>query len=210
MLHTPLRRAQPSIQSSDKDVDITAARESCPGLSRRGVLKLGALALGAALMPRLALGYQGTSATAERSLSLYNDHTGEPLNTVYWVEGEYVPEALAEINHLLRDHRTDQMATMDLELLDLLYALGRKIDARRPFHVISGYRSPKTNARLRQRSRKVAKRSQHMYGKAVDLYVPGCKLADLRRAALSLRRGGVGYYPQSHFIHVDTARVRFW
>ena len=210
MLHTPSRRAQLSIQSSDKNVEITATRDSCTGLNRRGVLKLGGLALGAALMPRLALANQGSSATAERSLSLYNNHTREHLDTIYWVEGEYVPEALADINHLLRDHRTDQVAAMDPELLDLLHALGRKIDARQPFHVISGYRSPKTNARLRKRSKKVAKRSQHMYGKAVDLYLPGHKLADLRRAALSLRRGGVGYYPRSNFIHVDTARVRFW
>jgi uncharacterized protein YcbK (DUF882 family) len=210
MLHMSSRRAQRSIQASDHHVDITAAQESCTGQHRRGFLKLGALAMGAVLTPRLALAHQGPLAMAERSLSLYNDHTQEHLNTVYWVEGDYMPEALAEINHLLRDHRTDQMASMDPELLDLLHALGRKVDARHPFHVISGYRSPKTNARLRQRSQRVAKRSQHIYGKAVDLYVPGHKLDDLRRAALSLRRGGVGYYPRSNFIHVDTGRVRFW
>ena len=210
MLHTQSRRAQLSIQSPDQSIDITAVQESGTGLNRRGFLKLGALAMGAVLTPCLALANPGPSATAERSLALYNDHTREHLNTVYWVEGEYVPEALADINHLLRDHRTDQVVTMDPELLDLLYDLGRKIDARYPFHVISGYRSPKTNAQLRKRSKKVAKRSQHMYGKAVDLYVPGHKLADVRRAALSLRRGGVGYYPRSNFIHLDTGRVRFW
>ena len=210
MLHTPSHRTQRSIPSSDASADSTAAQGSGTGLHRRRVVQLGALAMGAVVIPRLALAHPSSSTPAERSLSLYNNHTREHLKVVYWVDGDYVPEALSDINHLLRDHRTDQVASMDPALLDLLYDLGHKIGARHPFHVISAYRSPKTNAKLRQRSKRVAKRSQHMYGKAVDIYVPGYKLADLRRAALSLRRGGVGYYPRSNFIHVDTARVRFW
>ena len=191
------------------DTDLSQAPRTSQSLGRRGFLKLGAIALGTVLTPGLSLAHQRLSEPAERSLSLYNAHTGEKLKTVYWADGHYVPEALAEINTLLRDHRQDQEKSMDPALIDLLHTISRQVGAHR-LHIISGYRSPKTNAYLSKRSRGVAKKSLHMLGQAVDFYVPGQQLSKVRQVALSLRRGGVGYYPKSNFLHVDTGRVRSW
>jgi uncharacterized protein YcbK (DUF882 family) len=148
--------------------------------------------------------------SGERILGFYNLHTGERLRTIYWAEGQYLNEHLGEIDRVLRDHRTGEVWPIHTQLLDLLHALQKKIDTHEPFHVISGYRSPKTNAMLHQRSRGVAKRSLHMVGKAIDIRLPGRDLKGLRKVAWSLQRGGVGYYPSSNFIHVDVGRVRAW
>ena len=129
---------------------------------------------------------------------------------MYWEKGIYLPEALQDINYVLRDHRTDEMHTIDPLTIDLMAALSRKLDARRPFEIISGYRSPQTNATLRKASGKVAKNSYHMKGMAVDLRLPGIRLKTLRKAALQLRMGGVGYYPKSNFVHIDSGTVRSW
>jgi len=150
-------------------------------------------------------------AVPERVASFDNLHTGETLRTVYWAEGGYVPEALREIDHVLRDFRTDEVLSIDPALIDLLFALRREMGSTAAFGVISGYRSPATNARLqRNGGGGVATRSLHMVGKAIDIRLPGRRLRDLREAALGLRGGGVGYYPRSNFVHVDTGRVRFW
>lgn len=146
----------------------------------------------------------------ERRLAFVNLHTGEKLQRTYWVQGEYDDAALAEIDHILRDFRTGEVVTIDRGLLDILAALRVRTERAHPFHVISGYRSPKTNARLRKSSSGVAKKSLHMQGRAIDVRMAGFSLADLRKAAVSLRAGGVGYYPGSGFIHVDTGRVRYW
>lgn len=146
----------------------------------------------------------------ERSLKFYNLHTGEKLKTTYWLNGDYVNDELTAINHLLRDHRTGDVKEIDHQLLDLLYVLQNKVEKNSAYHIISGYRSPKTNAMLRHNSSGVAKRSMHLLGKAVDIRLPGVALKHLRQAALSLHAGGVGYYPKSNFIHVDTGRPRFW
>lgn len=143
-------------------------------------------------------------------LALLNTHTGERIDLVYREAGVYVPQALAEIDRVLRDHRTDQIAPIDPELLDLVHRIGGLVDARQPFQVISGYRSPATNARLATPGSGVARTSLHLEGRAIDLRLPGRPLADLRAAALRLGRGGVGYYPRSDFVHVDTGRVRAW
>ncbi len=148
--------------------------------------------------------------SAERSLSLRNLHTGEMLSTTYWADGDYIADSLMDIEHLLRDHRTGEQHRIDPQLLDVLNSLNSKIGTEKPFHVISGYRSPKTNNMLHTRSNGVAKRSLHMEGKAIDIRIPGYDLRHLRRAALSLKAGGVGYYPSSNFVHVDTGRVRYW
>ncbi len=146
----------------------------------------------------------------ERKLSLLNLHTGEQLNATYWAEGQYQHSELKAINHLLRDHRTGDAYPMDKDLLDLLHALHQKVDSKQAFQIISGYRSPKTNAALNKKSNGVAKKSLHMQGKAIDIRLPGCALSDLRKAAIDCQTGGVGYYPKSDFIHVDTGRVRRW
>lgn len=146
----------------------------------------------------------------ERSLTFLNLHTGEELHSVYWSNGVYRTEAMQAISHLLRDHRTDQQHRIDKRLMDVLYLLQQSVGAQGPFEVISGYRSPETNAELRASSSGVAKRSLHMEGKAIDICLPGCKLSRLRDAAKTLKAGGVGYYPKSNFIHVDTGAVRYW
>ena len=175
-------------------------------ISRRNFLKLGVLA---AAMP-LPASASAWLAAPERRLSFHNLHTGENIDLPYWVQGDYVPESLAEINHVLRDFRTDQVAAMDIRLLDLLSRVKAQLGTSQPFQVISGYRSPATNHMLSEHSSGVAKHSLHMEAKAIDIRIPGIQLADLRRTGLALKGGGVGYYPASDFVHLDVGRVRTW
>lgn len=176
-------------------------------LNRRGFIK-NIAGLGALLGSPAALARIGTPT--RRELALHNLHTGESTAVVYWRNGDYAGSALADLNHLLRDHRSGEVWDMDPTLLDQLYLLQRQVGVERPYQVISGYRSPSTNAMLRGQSSGVAKRSLHMQGRAIDVRLPGVKLSRLREAALALQAGGVGYYPKSNFIHLDTGRVRFW
>lgn len=183
-----------------------------PGLDRRAFLGFGVTAAAAALAPRQAFAAPRT-APVTRTLSFFNTHTGERLTSTYCCDGRYEPEALQQINHILRDFRVDEVKAIDTKLLDLLHELGGTLHTDQPFHIISGYRSPHTNQLLRARGGNttgVASKSLHMVGKAIDLRVPGVRLDDLRGAARSLKLGGVGYYPSSNFVHVDTGRVRFW
>lgn len=167
------------------------------------------LATAATLASPAALANIGTER--ERHIAFLNLHTGERLRTTYWANGSYLDEGLDEINHILRDYRNDEVTSIDPDLMDILHRLQLKVGGKgKSFEIISGYRSPATNAMLRARSSGVAKRSLHMEGKAIDIRLPGCDLAHLRKAALSLRAGGVGYYPKSGFVHVDTGRVRSW
>jgi uncharacterized protein YcbK (DUF882 family) len=180
------------------------------GLSRRKFLKIGAVISLATVTPGSALAGLRSAGEERRSLSLYNIHTGESLQTVYWADGDYIPGALQAIDVIMRDHRTGDVLAMDPGVLDLIHALKQKLQARGPLHIISGYRSPKTNARLNRCSSGVAKNSFHMYGKAVDIRLPGCRLCRLRDVATALGIGGVGYYPKSRFVHVDIGPVRSW
>jgi len=147
-----------------------------------------------------------------RSLSFDNLHTGERLKVEYWADGQYLADALAEVNHLLRDFRTGQVHPIAPPLLDLLAQLRERLETSQPINVISGYRSPLTNAMLQAEHEHsgVASKSLHMQGMAIDIRIPGRALADLHLAALAERRGGVGYYPSSDFVHVDVGRVRAW
>lgn len=145
-----------------------------------------------------------------RRLFLHNLHTGDTVKTVYWENGRYLDDALGEARFALRDWRNGQQHEMDTGLFDLFHELSTRLETDRPFQIISGYRSPATNARLHARSSGVAKKSLHLQGKATDIRVEGVQLAHVRKAALSLGRGGVGYYPTSNFVHVDTGRVRQW
>ena len=180
-------------------------------LDRRQTLKLGCFAAASLILsPASAFGALPPLRTRERVLSFHNTHTGENLECCYWREGSYLSESLARIDYILRDHRCGTVKEIDLKLLDLLAEMRTRLNAKQPFHIISGYRSPETNDMLRKHSRGIAKSSLHMTGKAVDIRVPGISLARLREAALALRRGGVGYYRQSAFVHVDVGRVRKW
>ena len=147
-----------------------------------------------------------------RELSLNNIHTGEKLKVEYWSGGKYLPDALGEVNRLLRDFRTGQIHVIDPQLLDLLVKLRIRLETVQPINIISGFRSPATNALLRAEHEHsgVASKSLHMQGMAIDIRVPGRELAHLHAAALAERSGGVGYYPQSDFVHVDVGRVRSW
>jgi len=161
--------------------------------------------------PLLSLASAARAAgTRSRAVALAHTHTGELLDVVYAVGGRYVPEALRRIDRFLRDHYDGAIGRIDPALFDQLHALAQAFGASRPFEVISGYRSPQTNAALRRRSGGVASHSLHMEGRAIDIRLPDVDLADLRDAARAMRAGGVGYYPASQFVHIDTGRVRTW
>lgn len=145
-----------------------------------------------------------------RKLHLYSTNTGETFNEVYWADGDYIPEALEEINYLLRDYRVNAIKEIDPNLLDLLFSINQKLESDSPYHIISGYRSPKTNAALRKRNRRVARNSLHIAGMAVDLRLPDRNIKHLCSAALELRCGGVGYYQKRGFVHLDVGDVRTW
>ena len=181
-------------------------------LSRRQVLQVGGLSALIWAVPSSARAAieKISGSFSPKQLSLFNTHTGEQLDSVFWEAGDYVPDELRRIDHILRDPLTGETKEMDVRLVDLLHSLRRTLAAPNPFHIICGYRSPRTNAALRQNNAGVATHSLHMTGQAVDIRLPGIPLTFLRRAALVLKAGGVGYYPQSDFIHVDVGPVRTW
>jgi uncharacterized protein YcbK (DUF882 family) len=181
-------------------------------LPRRAFLGLGVAAAAGALVPSRAQA-AGVARAPQRVLSFFHTHTGERLRVAYCCGGEYQPQALADVNHILRDFRVNQIRAIEPGLLDLLYELGGTLGTDQPFHVISGYRSPETNRMLRERggaTTGVASHSLHMVGQAIDIRVPGVKLQALRDAARALKIGGVGFYPDLDFVHVDVGRVRYW
>jgi uncharacterized protein YcbK (DUF882 family) len=173
------------LKGRDTTVDAQPSR-------RRAIAVFAGAALGLAFKP------SGLAAAPTASPVAFADSTG------------YRAAALGQINSFLRDFRTREVHDIDPKLLDLLHRLAGELDAPEPFHVISGYRSPRTNSTLRSKSGGVARYSLHMEGKAIDIRLPGVPLARLKEAALDLKLGGVGYYPGSDFVHVDTGRVRAW
>ncbi len=174
-------------------------------LTRRRFLEGGTAVaiLGTTAFPALA-------HARERRLALRHLHTGEKLQATYYADGRYIEEELRAIDYVLRDWRTGEVKHIDPKLLDLLYLLRLKLETAAPYHVIGGYRSKKTNEMLRRMGRGAAKKSLHIEGRAVDFRVPGRRLALVRKAAVSLGGGGVGYYPRSDFLHIDTGPVRYW
>lgn len=196
------RQARPSLIPSSRPV----------ALSRRGFVTTalgGAAALATTtLLPDLASAAQGLPAT--RSLAFRSLHTGEEVGATYVRDGRFHAEGVKLLNHVLRDWRSGEVWDMDPQLFDLLYALRRRMDSSAPFELISGYRSPQTNATLASNSNGVAKRSLHMQGKATDIRLPERDLKALHKAALAMQAGGVGLYSKSGFIHIDTGRVRHW
>jgi len=179
----------------------------CIELSRRGFLtSIAGVAIGLTAPGAIA----ATATMSDRELSFYNTHTGEKLSATFWSEGKYLDEGVEEISWLLRDHRADVSTPIDAKLLDLLHQLQAKVEHQGEFHVISGYRSPATNEMLNKRSSGVAKRSYHMLGQAIDVRLPGFDSRKLQKAAIAMKAGGVGYYSNSNFVHLDTGRVRYW
>lgn len=154
----------------------------------------------------------GLAFAETRSLKLYFIHTRERAEITYKRDGKFIPSGLAQINRFLRDWRKDETAKMDPRVIDLLWEVYHAVGARDYIHIVSAYRSPRTNAMLRSRSSGVAENSQHMLGKAIDFYIPGVKLATLRKTAMRFQYGGVGYYPKSGapFVHLDVGNARYW
>jgi uncharacterized protein YcbK (DUF882 family) len=174
-------------------------------LTRRRVLGTAAAAAAVAFIrPAPAVSF------APRSVSLYNTHTGEWVRTVYWADGHYIREAVRDINWVLRDHHTDEVRPMNAGILDLLGMLRGRLDCHDPFLVICGYRSAATNHRMYMRGDGVASNSYHIQGMAIDLRSERRDLSQVCSAAMSLKGGGVGYYPRSDFVHVDCGPVRTW
>lgn len=178
--------------------------------SRRNFIALLALGAATAFFPGIAAASRPTLPKARR-VSFHNLHTDERFAACYWERGRYVPAALEQIDTILRDHRTGEVRRMDPRLIDLVFALTLRLGNTTPVQVISGYRSAATNARLRADDPGgVAARSFHLTGEAVDICIEDLPLRRVRDAALSLRRGGVGYYPNSGFVHLDIGRPRRW
>ena len=150
------------------------------------------------------------SLDGERTLNLYNIHTSEHIQMPFCLHGQYLKEGIQHFDLLLRDHRTNQAIAMEHQLYERLYYLQNMFELKQPLYIISGYRSPSSNAGLRQTSTAVAEQSLHVQGKAVDIRIPGVSHRALHRAAVMMRAGGVGYYPKDGFIHIDTGRVRHW
>jgi len=180
------------------------------GLNRRNFFKT---VLGAGLVScssKFAFATIDAIPSEERSLSLYNPCTKESFNGVFWRNGAYDAGALKNINYLMRDTRADAIKPIDKDLLDLIFSISIKLKPQKPFHIICGYRTPKTNALLFKRNKSAAKNSYHMQGQAADIRLPGFKTAILRKAAYKLNKGGIGYYPQRRFVHIDVGPVRYW
>ena len=191
--------------------------------ARRDLFKLGlsgaSIAAGVTLLPGLgrAQGYFGAQGDwgapggyGPREVAVHNLHTGESISAIYFDRGQYVPDALAAMNHVMRDFRTGDVHEMNPQLFDLWHTLRDVTESRQPFQIISGYRSPQTNEMLHEVSNGVAQNSYHMKGMASDIRLEDVDLAQLHRAALAIGRGGVGYYPSSDFVHVDIGPVRHW
>ena len=179
-------------------------------VSRRNVL-CGATAWAAAALSAQTAAPAALSGKGDfRALSVLNNRTGEKLNSVYWVEGNYIPEALEAFNYVLRDWRQNQSIDIDTRVIDIMAATQNLLGTDEPFEIISGYRSPKTNAMLRARSRGVARNSYHTRGMAVDVTLKSRSVRQMANAAKSLSAGGVGRYSRSQFVHMDSGPVRGW
>ncbi len=145
-----------------------------------------------------------------RRLRMYSGRTGESIDTIYWIEGEYVAEALKEINYFMRDWRFNKTIPIDPSTLDIMAAAHNLLDTSEPYLLLSGYRTPKTNAMLRARSRGVARNSLHMKGQAGDLRLKSRSVTQMANAAIACRAGGVGKYRRSNFVHMDSGPIRTW
>ena len=172
--------------------------------SRRHFLKTSTIISGLCIFSNYAYAKQSPT----RSLALNNIHTGESLKLNYWEQGDYIEESMGEINYLLRDHRSNKVHVIDINLIEQLHRLSKLTRTNKSFQVISGYRSPETNEMLRKKSKGVAKNSLHVKGKAIDIQLPGLSMEELKNVAMSMQSGGVGKY--RNFVHIDTGRVRYW
>lgn len=184
--------------------------QATSGVSRRGLLGMfAATAVIAAPTYSNAFGLLKGAGDIRR-IRMYSGRTGEAMDTIYWIEGEYIPEVMKEINHFMRDWRSDDTIAMDMRTVDIMAASHRLMDVSEPYMLLSGYRSPATNAMLRSKSRGVAKNSLHMVGQAADLRLKSRSVGQMAKAAAACASGGVGRYSRSDFVHMDCGPVRSW
>lgn len=176
-------------------------------IKRRAFLKMCAATIASATLP-----YQALAATTSKHciLSLYNIHTGESLKTCYRTNGKLIQRAVDRISHIMRDHRTGEIKPVDTKLLDLLHHIVEEVTPHAPISIVSGYRSPRTNAALRRVTTGVARNSLHMQGRAIDIRIPGYQTKTLHQVAIAMKSGGAGYYPASDFVHLDTGPIKAW
>lgn len=180
------------------------------GVTRRGLLGVfAATMVTAAPIFHAAPAYARNSGDIRR-IRMYSGRTGERIDTIYWIEGEYIDEAVREISVFMRDFRTDDVIGIDRRTIDIMTAAHRLLDTESPYMMLSGYRSPQTNAMLRSRSSGVARNSLHMRGQAADLRLEGRSVGQIASAAAACRAGGVGRYSGSNFVHMDCGDVRTW
>ncbi len=180
------------------------------GFTRRALLgAFAATAVAAAPTYSNAAGFLRGGGDIRR-IRMYSGRTGERIDMIYWIEGKYIKDAVREVNHFMRDWRTDDVKAIDLRTVDIMAAAHNMLDANEPYMLLSGYRSPKTNAMLRSRSRGVARNSLHLKGQAADLRLSSRSVSQVARAAMACRAGGVGRYSRSNFVHMDCGDVRSW
>lgn len=183
---------------------------SCSGMTRRALLgAFAATAVAAAPTYSMAAGFLRGGGDIRR-IRMYSGRTGERMDMIYWIDGDYIKDAVREITYFMRDWRTDQTKSIDLRTVDIMAAAHNLLDVNEPYMLLSGYRSPETNAALRARSRGVAKNSLHMKGQAADLRLASRSVSQMARAAGACRAGGVGAYARSNFVHMDCGVVRTW
>lgn len=183
---------------------------SSSGMTRRALLgAFAATTLAAAPTYSNAAGFLRGGGDIRR-IRMYSGRTGERIDMIYWIDGDYIKDAVKEINYFMRDWRNDQIKSIDLRTIDIMAASHNLLDVNEPYMMLSGYRSPQTNAMLRRRSRGVAKNSLHMKGQAADLRLASRSVHQMARAAMSCRAGGVGKYSRSNFVHMDCGVVRNW
>ncbi|MBK0328426.1 DUF882 domain-containing protein [Rhodobacteraceae bacterium F11138] len=183
---------------------------SSTGITRRGLLRVfAATTVTAAPTFANAAGFLRGGGDIRR-IKMYSGRTGERIDMIYWIDGKYIKDSVKEINHFMRDWRTDQTKSIDLRTIDIMAAAHNLMDINEPYMMLSGYRSPQTNAMLRRRSRGVAKNSLHMRGQAADLRLSSRSVNQMAKAAMACRAGGVGRYSRSNFVHMDCGDVRSW
>lgn len=174
------------------------------------IVLLAAVICAASVRPALTPRHDGPEGPTPRTLSLFNPNTRESLTVTYWRGGAYVPDALKRLNHFLRDGTSGRAVAVDPRLFDILWLTRQRLGSTAAYHVLSGYRSPQSNAFLAIISSGVADNSLHVRGRAIDVILPDRSAAQLRAAAIDLGMGGVGYYPSTGFVHLDTGPVRRW
>lgn len=177
-------------------------------VTRRQLFKSAALLGGTAISPSLIA--KAAEVKSDKTLNVYNIHTGENIKATIWDEGEYQMGEIERLDHLMRDHRSGEVKAIDRDMYELLFHLQKTFDPKQPINIISGYRCQATNSMLRNTTSGVAKKSMHVQGRAIDLTIPGVDHQRLLKAAIAMQAGGVGSYPRSGFIHIDNGRIRRW